>query len=439
MPAGGEAAHLVVHLGDQRAGRVDRAQLALRPPRACTDRRDAVRREDHGGPVGHLVDLLDEDRRPGPAATCTTCRLCTIWRRTYTGRPVVVEGLLDGLHRPIDAGAVPARGREQDPLGSHAVNGTDSRTGTGALPVGHSGDMADHPAVRRPGTAPGPASGRSGSRGLGRRRRRRTGRRLCPTRSLELPVLAVSTALQLSLRAQQHYAALTVRGDELLTPLRGGAPDEPPEWARFDDDRRRRPGRRPTPTTDRDRRRRPAADDTAPTPAQNGCAARRRGQEGADQEGTRQEGRRRNEGPGDEDAGHEARRPPRTPAENATAGQERAGPAHRQAVGVRPDRRQLEPDRTARELARGAGPGPGRRAEDRAVDRPARRDLGRGADRRAAPPPGRADPVPGAARHRRQHLAQRDLRARRAARRGRRGRRGWCCAPVRTSTSSGAR
>jgi hypothetical protein len=56
-----------------------------------------------------------------------------------------------------------------------------------------------------------------------------------PDRVLELPVLAVSTALQLSLRAQQHYTALTVRGDELLTMLRGGASDDPPAWAQFDD------------------------------------------------------------------------------------------------------------------------------------------------------------------------------------------------------------
>jgi hypothetical protein len=53
---------------------------------------------------------------------------------------------------------------------------------------------------------------------------------------LELPVLAVSTALQVSLRAQQRYAELTVRGDELLTQWQGGAPEEPPAWARFDDD-----------------------------------------------------------------------------------------------------------------------------------------------------------------------------------------------------------
>jgi hypothetical protein len=55
-------------------------------------------------------------------------------------------------------------------------------------------------------------------------------------KALELPVLAVSTVLQLSLRAQQQYAALTVRGDELLAQLHGGPPDDPPDWARFDDE-----------------------------------------------------------------------------------------------------------------------------------------------------------------------------------------------------------
>jgi hypothetical protein len=55
-------------------------------------------------------------------------------------------------------------------------------------------------------------------------------------KALELPVVAVTAALQLSIRLQQQYAALTVRGDEVLTQLRGGAPDEPPEWAHFDDD-----------------------------------------------------------------------------------------------------------------------------------------------------------------------------------------------------------
>lgn len=54
-----------------------------------------------------------------------------------------------------------------------------------------------------------------------------------PDRAIELPMLAVSTALQMSLRAQQRYAALTAKGDAVLSGRRVG--DEPPEWARFDD------------------------------------------------------------------------------------------------------------------------------------------------------------------------------------------------------------
>jgi hypothetical protein len=56
--------------------------------------------------------------------------------------------------------------------------------------------------------------------------------RTLPDKAIELPMLAVSTALQMSLRAQQRYAHLAARGDELLN--RREATDEPPEWATFD-------------------------------------------------------------------------------------------------------------------------------------------------------------------------------------------------------------
>ena len=59
--------------------------------------------------------------------------------------------------------------------------------------------------------------------------------RTLPDRVVELPVLAVSTALQVSLRAQQRYAELTLRGDELIGRLHG-PPEEPPAWATFDDE-----------------------------------------------------------------------------------------------------------------------------------------------------------------------------------------------------------
>lgn len=53
-----------------------------------------------------------------------------------------------------------------------------------------------------------------------------------PDKAVELPMLAVSTALQLSLRMQQRYAMLAARGDELLN--RREPTDEAPPWATFD-------------------------------------------------------------------------------------------------------------------------------------------------------------------------------------------------------------
>lgn len=54
-----------------------------------------------------------------------------------------------------------------------------------------------------------------------------------PDRAVELPMLAVSTALQVSLRAQQRYARLAARGEEVLN--RRPPTDEPPSWATFDE------------------------------------------------------------------------------------------------------------------------------------------------------------------------------------------------------------
>ena len=51
---------LEVHLGDERAGRVDRLEAASAAAIARTCGRDAVRREDERGVVRDLVDFLDE-------------------------------------------------------------------------------------------------------------------------------------------------------------------------------------------------------------------------------------------------------------------------------------------------------------------------------------------------------------------------------------------
>lgn len=49
-----------------------------------------------------------------------------------------------------------------------------------------------------------------------------------------LPVRAAGIAMQTSLRLQQHYASLVVKGDELLTQINRS--DADPPWATFDDD-----------------------------------------------------------------------------------------------------------------------------------------------------------------------------------------------------------
>jgi hypothetical protein len=57
--------------------------------------------------------------------------------------------------------------------------------------------------------------------------------RRLPSRAIELPMLAVSSGLQASLRAQQRYARLAARGEDVLnhrTPS-----EEPPSWATFDE------------------------------------------------------------------------------------------------------------------------------------------------------------------------------------------------------------
>ncbi|MGO1055063.1 lipid droplet-associated protein [Crossiella sp. CA198] len=49
-----------------------------------------------------------------------------------------------------------------------------------------------------------------------------------------LPVTVASTAMQLSMRAQQHVTELAIKGDEILATLRPA--EETPEWATFDED-----------------------------------------------------------------------------------------------------------------------------------------------------------------------------------------------------------
>ena len=76
--------------------------------------------------------------------------------------------------------------------------------------------------------------------------------RKVPQQLVGLPVLVVSTALQASLKAQQTYAGLIARGDDVLGQLRR---HEDAPWARFDEDE---------PAAGRP----PSAFDAAPEPAE---------------------------------------------------------------------------------------------------------------------------------------------------------------------------
>jgi hypothetical protein len=81
-----------------------------------------------------------------------------------------------------------------------------------------------------------------------------------PDKAIELPMLAVSKTLQLSLRAQRGYAALAARGDEVLASRQ--ITDEAPEWATFDDPVDDEAPARPTKTVRAPRKGAPSAFDT---------------------------------------------------------------------------------------------------------------------------------------------------------------------------------
>jgi hypothetical protein len=76
-----------------------------------------------------------------------------------------------------------------------------------------------------------------------------------PRKLTELPVTAVSRALQTSMRLQQRVTELAIKGDRALEVLRP-AP-ETPSWARFDEDEE------PTPSNGRPDRPRPVGVDAA--------------------------------------------------------------------------------------------------------------------------------------------------------------------------------
>ena len=116
VPLLGELARLDVHLGHQRAGGVDRAQVALLGVRVHA-RGDPVGGEDDQLALRHLGLLLDEDRAALRQLLDHVLVVDDLLAHV-DGWPVHVERVLDRLHGPVDTGAVAAWRGEQDALGS---------------------------------------------------------------------------------------------------------------------------------------------------------------------------------------------------------------------------------------------------------------------------------------------------------------------------------
>ena len=110
----GELLGLDVDLGDQRAGRVDRAQPTLGGA-DVNARGDAVGREHHRRALGHLGLGFDEDRA---AITQFLDDVLVVddLLADVDRSAVQLERPLDGLDGTVDAGAVAARRRQEDRL-----------------------------------------------------------------------------------------------------------------------------------------------------------------------------------------------------------------------------------------------------------------------------------------------------------------------------------
>ena len=103
---------LAVHLVHQRAGRVNRVQRAL-AGRSHHRGGHAVSREHGHGAFGDLVHLIHEDGTlllEGLHHVAVVNNLLT----HVDGRTIVLQGLLNGNHGAVNAGAVTTRSGQQD-------------------------------------------------------------------------------------------------------------------------------------------------------------------------------------------------------------------------------------------------------------------------------------------------------------------------------------
>ncbi len=103
-----------MHLRHQRAGGVDRAQLALLGL-GVDRRRDSMCGEHHDRALGHLFGLLDEDRALGFEVGNDVLVVHDLL--AHVDRCAMhLERLLDAVDGSLDAGAVPTWLGEQHPL-----------------------------------------------------------------------------------------------------------------------------------------------------------------------------------------------------------------------------------------------------------------------------------------------------------------------------------
>ena len=114
MAVGGVAARLDVHLGDERARRVDRRQAPLGGV-AVHRRRDAVRGQDERRTPRSVTLVLDEYRPALLELAYHVCVVNDLFADVHR-RPVQGQCSLDRLDRALDARAVPSRRGQKDSL-----------------------------------------------------------------------------------------------------------------------------------------------------------------------------------------------------------------------------------------------------------------------------------------------------------------------------------
>lgn len=141
-----EAHGLAVHLGHERAGRVDRGEVAGGSG-LVDGRGDAVRGEHDARPFGHLVGLLDEDRAALGQRLDDELVVDDLLAYVH-GRTVELEGLFDDVDGAVHAGAVSAGSRQEDTAVALTVGG-----GQGGFGAGSQVDVFIHASTLAPGVA----------------------------------------------------------------------------------------------------------------------------------------------------------------------------------------------------------------------------------------------------------------------------------------------